>query len=751
MRKGRAGEDWTGGSAPTDVMLTPGGVLSALSDRDRHAARRRAALVDLRAFVFRHEPSTDPARMQIFRQREYVRLGTPEQALAHRDYWLERGERLLRALGLDVQARRRQRSRSSAAAGALMAATQREQTLKFELVVPIARTEKPTAIASCNYHLDHFGQAFGIRTPTAQPAHTACIGFGLERIALALFKTHGLDAVGLAGVRARSARRCDAAGRRDLDPATYRRHAVHGDGRIWAETNCYVDIWIELLHALGPRAGGRAAVHARDRLRGRSVDVLQVSAAAICSSCTASTCRNSPSGGPLVGAHRGAGRAGPAGARRARLVLPARHGGHRRTARPREVDRRRDGDRSRACGSSATFTARAITSSRATTSPPRSACDDADPARLPPYVEFVKTHDAPSPDAARRDLGRSAAAPPARGAARQPVRSLRAAVRARPRRRSSPRTSSSSISTSFATLRQFGACFELSATYLRWLAAQGETGLEDAAAAFRTISESREAISIPAGASRRASVAARSVPARPDGRSLAARHAGVAGALSMIVAPDIALDRGWSLASAAPNRVRTPADFDDAALTWLPAIVPGTAAQSLQALQQFDFDHPRDFDADDWWYRCAFSHDADPRRDRDAAPLRGPGDARRRLAQRRAGLARRQHVSHVRRRRRHPRRARQRAGHRISIARRRACDAPAAAAVENAPRAGSSSSAGSARRCSAAFRAGRRRSRPWARGGAWRSTHCGRVTSSMSTSTRGSAATRASRTSRAAS
>ena len=34
-------------------------------------------------------------------------------------------------------------------------------------------------------------------------------------------------------------------------PATYVRHPIHGDGRIWAETNCYVDLWIELLHALG--------------------------------------------------------------------------------------------------------------------------------------------------------------------------------------------------------------------------------------------------------------------------------------------------------------------------------------------------------------------------------------------------------------------------------------------------------------------------------------------------------------------
>lgn len=36
-----------------------------------------------------------------------------------------------------------------------------------------------------------------------------------------------------------------------LDPAGYQRHRIHGDKRIWAETNCYVDIWIELLHAWG--------------------------------------------------------------------------------------------------------------------------------------------------------------------------------------------------------------------------------------------------------------------------------------------------------------------------------------------------------------------------------------------------------------------------------------------------------------------------------------------------------------------
>lgn len=36
-----------------------------------------------------------------------------------------------------------------------------------------------------------------------------------------------------------------------LDPATYQRHMIHGEGRIWAETNCYADVIVELLHGMG--------------------------------------------------------------------------------------------------------------------------------------------------------------------------------------------------------------------------------------------------------------------------------------------------------------------------------------------------------------------------------------------------------------------------------------------------------------------------------------------------------------------
>lgn len=36
-----------------------------------------------------------------------------------------------------------------------------------------------------------------------------------------------------------------------LDAATYTRHMLHAEDRVWVEKNCYVDVCIELLHALG--------------------------------------------------------------------------------------------------------------------------------------------------------------------------------------------------------------------------------------------------------------------------------------------------------------------------------------------------------------------------------------------------------------------------------------------------------------------------------------------------------------------
>ncbi|HXC18003.1 MAG TPA: amino acid--[acyl-carrier-protein] ligase [Holophagaceae bacterium] len=191
VRKFEHDEDWSRDLAASEVMMIPAACYP-LYPTATGTLPPGGRTVDLESFVFRHEPSDDPARMQIFRQREYVRLGTGEEALAHRDYWLERGKEMLLSVGLDARAVVAN-DPFFGRGGRMMKATQREQVLKFELVVPICSEESPTAVSSCNYHLDYFGIAFGIKTPDGKPAHSACIGFGLERITLALFKTHGLE------------------------------------------------------------------------------------------------------------------------------------------------------------------------------------------------------------------------------------------------------------------------------------------------------------------------------------------------------------------------------------------------------------------------------------------------------------------------------------------------------------------------------------------------------------------------------
>jgi seryl-tRNA synthetase len=143
------------------------------------------------AWVFRHEPSHDPARRQMFHQHELVRIAEPEAVLEWRDEWAQRGLELLRALGLDASLDNAN-DPFFGRRGRMLASNQREERLKLELLVQIAGPE-PTALASFNHHREHFGSTYGIELADGGTAHTACLGFGHERIVLALLRTHGLD------------------------------------------------------------------------------------------------------------------------------------------------------------------------------------------------------------------------------------------------------------------------------------------------------------------------------------------------------------------------------------------------------------------------------------------------------------------------------------------------------------------------------------------------------------------------------
>jgi seryl-tRNA synthetase len=185
-----AGAPWLDAFAPTDVALCSAGCHPVYPLLAGTTVPEQGARFEVETWCFRHEPSEDPARLQSFRQHEFVHLGTPDGAVAHRDRWLERGHSLLRDLDLDV-AVEVANDPFFGRAGRLLAANQRTKELKFELVAPIS-SERPGAVSSANYHEDHFGQTFSIRAHDGAPAHTACIGFGLERITLALLWRHGL-------------------------------------------------------------------------------------------------------------------------------------------------------------------------------------------------------------------------------------------------------------------------------------------------------------------------------------------------------------------------------------------------------------------------------------------------------------------------------------------------------------------------------------------------------------------------------
>jgi len=189
-RRAKAGEPWAELQTQTDVALTPAACYPVYPTL-RGLLREESRTLEVQNHCFRHEPSADPARLQLFRMHEVIRVGRPESVLGWRAAWLDRSLALLGALGLDARAVHAS-DPFFGRAGKMLAASQREQRSKFEIVVPIAG-EEPTAVCSFNYHQEHFGKLFEISLPDGSVAHTACLGFGLERVTLALLRCHGLD------------------------------------------------------------------------------------------------------------------------------------------------------------------------------------------------------------------------------------------------------------------------------------------------------------------------------------------------------------------------------------------------------------------------------------------------------------------------------------------------------------------------------------------------------------------------------
>jgi seryl-tRNA synthetase len=187
------GGDWTTSLSSSDLVLSPAACYPVYPIAAARGQLPPGGLqFDIEADVFRHEPSRSLDRLQSFRMREFVRIGAPEEIVEFREKWMAKAPLLAAELGLphniDVA-----NDPFFGRVGQVMAVSQRQQALKFELLIPYYPGASPTACMSFNYHREHFGQVWGIHDEKGELAHTSCVAFGIDRLAVALFANHGLD------------------------------------------------------------------------------------------------------------------------------------------------------------------------------------------------------------------------------------------------------------------------------------------------------------------------------------------------------------------------------------------------------------------------------------------------------------------------------------------------------------------------------------------------------------------------------
>lgn len=188
-----SGGDWTKSLASSDLVLSPAACYPVYPiAASRGSVPASGWRFDVAADCFRREPSRHLDRLQSFRMREYICIGSPDHVSAFRERWMVRAQEIARDLGLSFRVDTAS-DPFFGRVGLIMALGQKRQSLKFELLVPLRSEEQPTACMSFNYHRDYFGKAWGIANADGVLAHTACVAFGMDRLAIAMFYTHGSD------------------------------------------------------------------------------------------------------------------------------------------------------------------------------------------------------------------------------------------------------------------------------------------------------------------------------------------------------------------------------------------------------------------------------------------------------------------------------------------------------------------------------------------------------------------------------
>jgi seryl-tRNA synthetase len=144
-----------------------------------------------KSFRFESRYHADLERLCDFTIREVVFLGERAQVNADRQRFFERSTALFDELGLTGYAEVASDPFLGNARTADAVTAQLMLALKYEarLYVDADRT---VAVGSFNVHDQTFADAFDIRLSSGEPASSACVGFGLERLTYAVICQYGL-------------------------------------------------------------------------------------------------------------------------------------------------------------------------------------------------------------------------------------------------------------------------------------------------------------------------------------------------------------------------------------------------------------------------------------------------------------------------------------------------------------------------------------------------------------------------------
>jgi seryl-tRNA synthetase len=192
VERANGGSEWTNSLSAHDLVLAPAACYAIYPLAAAQAVPDKGLSYDVACECFRREPSRNVDRMQSFRMREFVCIGTEEQAKDFRERWLERAKGFADSLALNYRIAPAS-DPFFGRAGVLLSQAQEEQQLKFELLVPVRSVDQPTACMSFNCHRDHFGIAMDLRGEDGTTCHSACVAFGMDRLVVALFASHGVN------------------------------------------------------------------------------------------------------------------------------------------------------------------------------------------------------------------------------------------------------------------------------------------------------------------------------------------------------------------------------------------------------------------------------------------------------------------------------------------------------------------------------------------------------------------------------